>query len=341
MTDHIDRSDELREMHTEDVRREYAQRNGYHPDDPGPPEPPPDDEPAQDAQGGAAQGVEDRAEHQHDDRHEVVYPAPSAPFAVADQLYADYRTDADMRTLVAWRGGWMRWRTTHWSEIDTAELRSHIYEMLHKVVYEHVTKDGTELKPWNPDKRKVANVLEAMAAIGHLKTDIDSPAWIDLHSAAETSAMQMISCKNGLLDVSSRTIHDHTPALFNIVSVPFAYQQDVEAPPEWLAFLDSLWPDDRDSILLLQQYFGYVLSGRLDMQKLLLLIGQLVGQDHEPGRQLPRPRLAILAVDGQRVLAGDREQPLHHGVRRDVAQTGIRDDRQRLAYQRRDSKVGA
>src|SRR5277367_5908311 len=56
MTDDIDRSDELLEMYAEDERREYAQRNGYHPDDPGPPGPPPGDEPAQDAQGGAARG---------------------------------------------------------------------------------------------------------------------------------------------------------------------------------------------------------------------------------------------------------------------------------------------
>ena len=34
-----------------------------------------------------------------------------------------------------------------------------------------------------------------------------------------------------------------------------------------------MWGDDDASILLLKEYFGYVLSGRLDMQKMLMLIG--------------------------------------------------------------------
>ena len=147
---------------------------------------------------------------------------------------------------------------------------------------------------------KVANVIEAMAAIGHLSADIDPPSWIDLHSAAETSAGQVISCKNGLLDLSTRAIHDHTPALFNVVSVPFTYQTGAAKPTEWLDFLASVWQEDPDSVALLQEYVGYVLSRRTDMQKMLLLIGptrsgkgtitpmltELIGRGHVAGPTL-------------------------------------------------------
>ena len=34
-----------------------------------------------------------------------------------------------------------------------------------------------------------------------------------------------------------------------------------------------MWGDDETAIALLQEYFGYVLCGRLDMQKMLMLIG--------------------------------------------------------------------
>jgi putative DNA primase/helicase len=211
--------------------------------------------------------------------HRPLFPPPGAPLDVARKMYAQYRIGGNgLRTLVAWRGGWMIWRTTHWSELDTAHLRSDVYDMLGEVDYKHPIREkgvivDYEIRPWSPDKRKVANVLEAMEAIGHLSTDIDPPSWIDLHSAAETAAGQVISCTNGLLDLSTRTVHDHTPALFNVVSVPFDYQADVPDPVAWLEFLASVWPDDPDSIALLQEYIGYVLSGRTDMQKLLLLIG--------------------------------------------------------------------
>ncbi|KAA1243521.1 hypothetical protein F0Q45_25565 [Mycobacterium simiae] len=144
-----------------------------------------------------------------------------------------------------------------------------------------------------------------MEAIGHLSADIHPPSWIDLHSAAETFAGQMISCVSGLLDLSTREIVDHTPALYNVVSAPFACERHPPKPQAWLDFLASVWPEDPDSIALLQEYFGYVLSGRTDMQKLLLLIGPtrsgkgtiarmltaLVGRGHVAG-----PTLASLAT---------------------------------------------
>ena len=55
--------------------------------------------------------------------------------------------------------------------------------------------------------------------------------------------------------------------------MPFAYDPNAPEPTAWLDFLASVWDDDKDSIALLQEYFGYVLSGRLDMQKLLMLVG--------------------------------------------------------------------
>jgi putative DNA primase/helicase len=61
--------------------------------------------------------------------------------------------------------------------------------------------------------------------------------------------------------------------LFNVVSVPFEFDENAPEPVVWLEFLDSVWPNDKESVALLQEYVGYVLSGRTDMQKMLLLIG--------------------------------------------------------------------
>jgi putative DNA primase/helicase len=196
-----------------------------------------------------------------DDR--PLYPAPTAPLDVARKLYSRCRIGGNgPRTLLAWRGGWMRWETTHWSELDAAHLRSDIYDVLGEVDYKHPIREkgitvGHEIRPWSPDKHKVANVIEAMAAIGHLSTDIDPPSWTGVHSANSLAA-QMISCQNGLLDLSTRTLNNHTPVFFNVVSVPFDYQQDAAEPTAWMEFLASVWPDEPDSIALLQEYVGYV-----------------------------------------------------------------------------------
>jgi putative DNA primase/helicase len=203
----------------------------------------------------------------------------------------------------------MIWRTTHWVELDDAQLRSHIYRVLSKARYEHATKDGIEELPWNPGRHKIANVVDALAALAHLPADIDPPAWIrSIHSAApgDDEGPQLISCTNGLLDLQTRELAAHTPAWFNVVSVPFAYDEDPGEPVAWLAFLESVWGDDQASIMLLQEYIGYLLSGRTHMQKMLLLAGptrsgkgtigrllkKLLGRGHVTG-----PTLASLGTN--------------------------------------------
>lgn len=118
-----------------------------------------------------------------DDSGEAVFhPPPTAPYAIAKQLYQGCRDGDGIRNLLAYRGGWQLWRTTHWSEIDAAEVRARIYGALEHAVYLHMTKDGPETRPWDPTKHKIANVMEAMAALGHLSSETDAPAWIDTHS---------------------------------------------------------------------------------------------------------------------------------------------------------------
>jgi putative DNA primase/helicase len=236
----------------------------------------------------------------------VIYPAPTAPYAVAKRLYEGLRDADGVRNLLAYRGGWQLWRTTHWSEIDLAEVRANVYKALENACYVKA-KDGVpSLEPWDPTRHKIGNVLEAMAAVGHLSSEIDAPEWIERHDV-RTTAAQVISCENGLLNLEARSLHQHTPALFNLVHVPFAYTPDAPDPVVWLDFLASLWGDDEDAIALLQEYFGYVLSGRLDMQKLLMLVGPtrsgkgtiartlraLVGGR----RNVPGPTLASMATN--------------------------------------------
>ncbi|MFZ1212251.1 MAG: hypothetical protein WAO13_02510, partial [Pseudolabrys sp.] len=46
---------------------------------------------------------------------------------------------------------------------------------------------------------------------------------------------------------------------------------------QWLAFLSELWPQEPEAINVLGEWFGYVVSGRLDLHKILLMIGPTRG----------------------------------------------------------------
>ena len=88
----------------------------------------------------------------------------------------------------------------------------------------------------------------------------------------------IVACANGLLDVDDA--HAARRTTRGSSTRPRCRSPTTPTPREpmrWLAFLDELWPDDPDSIAALQEWFGYVISGRLDLQKILLLVGPTRG----------------------------------------------------------------
>ena len=211
-----------------------------------------------------------------------VFPAPSNPMGVARELVKEYR-DAGRTTLRRWRGGWMLWQGTHWAETEDTVIRSRLYQRLEHAEFWHTDpKTGEpELKPWHPNRRKMADLVDALPAVGlFLPETVDPPAWLGGdRSTYRGRAGQVVACTNGLLDVSTRELHDLTPDFFNLVSVPFDCDPKAPEPATWLRFLAELWPGGPDQtepapeIAVLQEFFGYVLSGRTDLQKILMLIG--------------------------------------------------------------------
>jgi len=202
----------------------------------------------------------------------VILPAPSAPMAVARRLVADQFTDADGLTVIrAWRGGFCAWDGRCWPERDLATVRADAYRYLEHAVYEVETPLGTMQKPWDPTKSKIANVLEALAAVTHLPSTVQPPAWLAGEGLPDPH--DLVVTANGILHLPDRTLLPHDPRYFVSHSVPFAYDPAAPTPTSWLAFLADLWEDDPDSIRLLQEMFGYALSGDTGLQKIMLLVG--------------------------------------------------------------------
>ncbi|MGH3499738.1 MAG: phage/plasmid primase, P4 family [Nocardioidaceae bacterium] len=79
--------------------------------------------------------------------------------------------------------------------------------------------------------------------------------------------------RNGWLDVASGSLRDYGPEHRILWAVPADYSPTAKCN-EWLAFLDSIgFTEGTDERLLLQEWMGYLLSGRTDLNKAMLLIG--------------------------------------------------------------------
>ncbi|MFR9757861.1 phage/plasmid primase, P4 family [Streptomyces sp. TR06-5] len=200
-------------------------------------------------------------------------PAPSNPMAVARRLLPDWQDQDGSLLCRRWRGAWMRWNGTSWRELDEQQVKAGMYRRLEHAAYVSGTdKDGMpEVRDWAPTRPKLGNLLDALGAITLLPSDVDAPAWID-HHRQEPDGGPIVACRNGLLRIRDRALLPHTPEFFNLVSVPYAYDPGATAPT-WERFLSQIWPDDQEAIAALQEWFGYVLSGRTDQQKILLVKG--------------------------------------------------------------------
>jgi putative DNA primase/helicase len=180
--------------------------------------------------------------------------APSSPLTVARELVGRM-----VAPRAWWRGDFYQWEGTRWDVTEDSAVEYWIYQQTEDAWYEVSDADGnTKVRPWAPTKRKVSDVMHALG-VGALQRFGE--------------ADHVIATRNGVLDIATRTLQPHTPDRFNLFSLPFDYDAGAQCPG-WAAFLESVLPSDEQAQDFLAEWFGYVLSGRTDQQKMAALIGK-------------------------------------------------------------------
>ncbi len=192
----------------------------------------------------------------------------AAPLESAREMIRGRYLRGDARIIHHHQSAFFTWTGTHYTEAEPEEVRAHIYGFLDRA--RRVTDEG-KLAPFNPDKAKVANVLEALAAAAQLDGSIRAPAWLD--GRAQPPASDVLACANGLLHLPTRELMPHDPAFFGLNAVEYAYDPAAGTAVEWLKFLKSIWPDDQELIDTLQELFGLLLTADKSHHKAFLLIG--------------------------------------------------------------------
>ena len=202
----------------------------------------------------------------HESRPQL--PAPSNPMACAREfLAAEFAHDE--RPLLVQQGGQLYcWNGACWPALDDRDVRTMAYRFTEHANY----LEETKTKAWNPTQRKIADFIDALRAVAHIPTDTPSPSWLD-EGWDDYPASQMVACKNGLVHVRTRTLIAHTPRFYAHHSVPYAFDRKAPIPKAWLAFLDSVWGDDGETIETLQELFGYLVIGDTSQQKMFLVVG--------------------------------------------------------------------
>lgn len=194
------------------------------------------------------------------------YPSPRVSLEVAHRLVEDLFTVDGNRTLVFWRKDWWIWDGTSWVMADSdLDVKTPVWHRLAEVTY----KNGGEVAEWAPTTPKVSALMEPLQVLTRLPDSAEAPTWL---GDSTGKPVALIALKNGLLDISTRELHPLTPAYFTTWSLDFDYVPGFTSPV-WEKFLGEVFAHDPNAALALQEFAGYLISGRLDMHKALLIVG--------------------------------------------------------------------
>lgn len=182
--------------------------------------------------------------------------APTEPVKVARKLAARYPGE-----LAWWRDSYYVWTGSHWVAEQEDVVVQWLYQATETATYVGKDSKGEDRTlSWAPTRKKIADLEHALsrAVLQRVGEDVRG-----------------LILSNGVVELNEdgeRILMPHSPLRFNLTALPFAYEPAVE-PTEWLAFLDSSLPGDTTAHAFLQEWFGYVLSGRTDHQMMASLVG--------------------------------------------------------------------
>lgn len=204
------------------------------------------------------------------DNGEIVLDASNPLDHARKFLQSLYAIEGGYR-LVHYAAEFFIYTGTHYTFIEEATIRSQLYKFLDKC--QKQDKKGN-LVPFTANPAVINAAIDAIKSIIHLANNPNAkpPVWLDGYEINNPPAEKLISMQNGLFQVDQSTLFPHSLGFFTYNSLPFEYDPAATCPA-WLKFLDDVWGDDIESKLLLQEYFGYILSGETKQQKFLNIIG--------------------------------------------------------------------
>lgn len=208
------------------------------------------------------------------------------PFGAALEYVAqeEYSDISKTKRLRYWQDSFLRWNGSSWAIVPLQDIREKLWRL----------GWGTE----NFKRRHVDDCVDALRSVCNLSDTVAPPCWIDRVSS-DPSPENLIAMRNGLLNVSTRTLLKPNPRFFVLTALPFRWLPDAPPPVHWLAFLRDLFGDDQESIDLLAEWFGYALTHSTEMHKMLMLVGP-----RRSGKGTILKVLAALVGEANRVSPG-------------------------------------
>lgn len=144
------------------------------------------------------------------------------------------------------------WSMGRWNQLSPTSLRESLLSAVERATYPQADAQGRMTdKPYPTNSASINNLLTTAITVCTREKPI--------------RPKDQIVFRNGTLDVDTGRLRPHARADWNTTKVELDWDEEATAP-RWEEFVREVMPDPAD-YRLLQEVFGYLLSGRRDAEK--------------------------------------------------------------------------
>jgi putative DNA primase/helicase len=187
---------------------------------------------------------------------------------VAAQEFIDSTRHNGVLTLRWWAGSFWKWSGGRYQELTPNDVKSELVRFL--------SARYTDIR-----STSVGNVFLNVASHCCVLSSSQPPRWLDGgdERARAWKPEDMFATRSDVINLSKLDageddwIVEASPNYFCMTAADYEFKTDAPPPERWLNFLNQVWPDDPDSIRLLRQWMGYLLTPDTRQQKALLIVG--------------------------------------------------------------------
>jgi putative DNA primase/helicase len=204
-----------------------------------------------------------------DERNPVLPNMRVNPVGAAGIVLDRFFTKDKLRQLIYYRENWYSYYDKLWSERSEDDVHLFLHN---KLLLCRTVDNEDELVDFNCCRANVSEICFQIQNLSSIPSHYKAPCELVKGKWIEIDARGKLVCKGMVIDMVTGKVNSNH-ALFIPNGANWTYKPKAKPPKKWMTFLEQLFGDKQDEIDLLQEWFGYVLSGDTWAQKGLIVVG--------------------------------------------------------------------
>lgn len=213
--------------------------------------------------------AEQRAVEEADQRNPVLPSIRNNPVGCAQIVLDRFFTKDGLRQIIYYKETWYSYYKKLWSERSEDDIFHFVHTKL--LLCRSVDAEG-EIEDFNTCRANVSEIVFQIQQMVSIPSHYIAPVALIDGQWKSIDARGKMVCRGEVVDMlSGKSESNHQ--LFIPNGAEWEWNPKAKPSKEWLKFLEALFGSRDDEVMMLQEWFGYVMSGDTWAQKGLIIVG--------------------------------------------------------------------